>query len=752
MVREPLGCFFTFASFFLLCSPRLPRLPPRRALSRTKRDDVRYFCREHPNGPVCVDVDWVLASVYHFYSSFNHQQRKATNDHAANDYGSGGCDGVAVPLPPFPPEPRPPPPRSLRNAQKRHQISKGETSGGGGGGGRGRGGGGGGGGGSANNTANGVISMAAITGGRKIRSTISRTKEEEQPKKPITAASAFSLIFRGDVFLIMPSPANDDEGQQLLGFGFKEMESTIIDNGGSMMSKSLLREAFVKDDAKKKTKEKENPMKRAVMPSSENPVYNPHARSRKYYVVSNIHTDYSKNKLLAELSNLGIGVVPVSSVWIAACVRNDCKYDPEEYPLLFQPQTWPIRLLHSRSYFPPEPITSLSEKGGRKARGATKSKHIFLMSVTGFTDSSRYGIISMLNEIGAGFTDNLSRKNTHLICKEGSGQKYIKALEWGLHVVSVDWLYHVVREGYEEGSEDGFSFDAVARTEPVKEIKQNQLYLRRSTLDEISKKEEKKDATSSLHDDDGGGEEVVEDGAVQSATKRAKTPKSILPPEVNQFIAMDGGSGAKEEGKRASVEVDSLLRQELSSSSYRRCTTQVNTPLPPGSMPKDEDDCPGQSSSRDEDDDPRSTCRNKRLHFALRTLEEPIAKRRVNSNNVTRTNIIGSIPCRRHRDKGHTPPPKTGQAQGTSSSSLLLLPPPYEQQSEIREEDEISAMSPSEIETQFTILANADIGDISLSTKKGYGDYSSDEVPPSQADDAEDNGESQVVWFAAARG
>ena len=698
------------------------------------RDDVRYFCREHPNGPVCVDVDWVLASVNHSHSSsLNHQQRKTTNDHAANDYGgSGGC---GVPLPSFPPEPRPPPPRSLRNAQKRQQISKCETSGGGGGGGGGR---------SANNTAKGVISMAAITGGRKNKSSNSRTKEkEEQPRKPLTAAStSLSLIFRGDVFLIVPSPANDSEGAQLLGYGCKEMESTIIGNGGSMMSRSLLREAIMKEEVKKKMKEKENPTKIAVTPSSENPVHNPHARSRKYYVVSNIQTDYSKNKLLAEASILGIEVVPVSSIWIAACVRNDCKYDPEEYPLLFQPQTWPIRLLHSRSSCPADPITSLSERGGRKARGAIKSKPTFLMSVTGFTDSSRYGIISMLNEIGASFTDNLSRKNTHLICKEGTGQKYIKALEWGLHVVSVDWLYHVVRQGYEEGSEGGFSFVAGARTEPVKEIRQNQPCLKRSTLDEFSQKEEKKDAASSLNDDDGGGEEVVEDGAGQSATKRPKTPTSVLPPGVNQIITMNGGSGAKEEGKRATAENDSLPRQELSSPSYRRCNTQVNTPPPPRSMPKDDDDCPGHSSSRDEDDDPHSTSSNERLHFALRTLEEPIAKRRMNSNNATRTSINGSIPCRRHR----------GKAQDTSQSSLLLLPPPYKQQPEIREEDEISAMSPSEIETQFTILANADICDISLNTKKGYGDYSSDAVPPSQADDAEDNGESQVVWFAAARG
>ncbi len=88
----------------------------------------------------------------------------------------------------------------------------------------------------------------------------------------------------------------------------------------------------------------------------------------------------------------------------------------------------------------------------------------------------------------------------------------------------------------------------------------------------------------------------------------------------------------------------------------------------------------------------------------------------------------------------------TAIASGSLFVKLLFTHP------EIREEDEISAMSPSEIETQFTILANADICDISLNTKKGYGDYSSDAVPSSQADDAEDNGESQVVWFAAARG
>lgn len=485
----------------------------------------------------------------------------------------------------------------------------------------------------------------------------------------------------------MPSPTVDNDGAQLLDFVYEDMESIIIDNDGLLLSRSLLREAVTKVAVKKKMKKMEHPIKIAVTPSSENPHYNPHGQSRTYYAISNILTDYSKNNLLEELSNLGFDVVPVTSVWIAACVRNGCKYNPEEYPLLFQPQTWPIHRLHSWSSRPADPIMSLLGKGERKERGARKLNLTFLMSVTGFADSSRYGIIAMLNEIGAGFTENLSRKNTHLICKEGSGQKYAKALEWGLHVVSVEWLYHVARYGYEEGSEGGFSFVASVRKEPFEEITQKQQRLKDCTLDENSSannhnpvnKDEVK-ATSSLNDDGEGGKEDREDRAGQLA--------------INENITMDGGQG------------------------YVPC----------------------------------STSSKKRLHFALRTLEEPIAKRRINSNIEMKTNITGCLPRQHHRGKGYISLMSTSQAQGTSPSSSLILPPPFPQQSEIREEDEMSAMSPPEIETQFTIgtiLAN---GDISLNNKNAYGDYSSEEVPPSQAKDAEDNGESQVVWFAAARG
>ena len=62
-------------------------------------------------------------------------------------------------------------------------------------------------------------------------------------------------------------------------------------------------------------------------------------------------------------------------------------------------------------------------------------------------------------ELDIPIIDHLSRKNTHLICKDVGGQKYTKAVEWGMYVVSVEWLSHIIsRYGYKEGLEHKFSF------------------------------------------------------------------------------------------------------------------------------------------------------------------------------------------------------------------------------------------------------------------------------------------------------
>ena len=111
-----------------------------------------------------------------------------------------------------------------------------------------------------------------------------------------------------------------------------------------------------------------------------------------------------------------------------ACIANEMVYQADEYPILFQPQPWTL------SKFPP----GITMKSNKKIK----------VSVSGFQNSERSGIKHMLETIGATYTDNMGNKNTHLICKEAKGPKYHKAIEWGLHVVTVDWLYHIIQYGY----------------------------------------------------------------------------------------------------------------------------------------------------------------------------------------------------------------------------------------------------------------------------------------------------------------
>lgn len=287
--------------------------------------------------------------------------------------------GLVIPPPPFPPEPR------IQQTMKSKR--------------------------------NRVVERGGAVVGESSNSTSSEnsTSKITAGKIPESKSNTSSSIFRGDVFLISLSKSTNGT----LTFRYEDMESTITRNGGLLLTKSLL--LAIKNDAKKSAASN---------------------TSRGYYVVSNswVHTDGASSlPLLAELSKLCIKVVPVSLIWISACVKNDRKYDPIEYPLLFQPQTWPIRRLSK---------SSSSHTGERNDR--------FLIAVTGFVDSSRYGIMSMLDEIGAQYTDNLTRNNTHLICKEGRGLKYTKALEWGLHIVSIEWLYHIIRHGFHDGCERKF--------------------------------------------------------------------------------------------------------------------------------------------------------------------------------------------------------------------------------------------------------------------------------------------------------
>uniref|UniRef100_A0A6B2L559 BRCT domain-containing protein n=1 Tax=Arcella intermedia TaxID=1963864 RepID=A0A6B2L559_9EUKA len=63
------------------------------------------------------------------------------------------------------------------------------------------------------------------------------------------------------------------------------------------------------------------------------------------------------------------------------------------------------------------------------------------VSVTGLSAATRNEIQRLIKEYGGEYTANLTKRCTHLISRMPQGIKYRYALEWGIHCVSVNWLF-----------------------------------------------------------------------------------------------------------------------------------------------------------------------------------------------------------------------------------------------------------------------------------------------------------------------
>ncbi|KAL5526618.1 DPB11 [Sanghuangporus sanghuang] len=70
-----------------------------------------------------------------------------------------------------------------------------------------------------------------------------------------------------------------------------------------------------------------------------------------------------------------------------------------------------------------------------------------VVHISGLIPSEKTPSVRLLRAIGTTVTDQLSRRNTHLICPCGSGPKFMKALEWGIPVLSLQWLFDTVKSG-----------------------------------------------------------------------------------------------------------------------------------------------------------------------------------------------------------------------------------------------------------------------------------------------------------------
>jgi twin BRCT domain len=204
-------------------------------------------------------------------------------------------------------------------------------------------------------------------------------------------------LFRGTIFCIIRIAP--PEG--CIDWNSDDLESTIAHHGGQMLSSKLL-EALRSDQSKHD------------------------AVRRTLYIVcwggyTPLHATLNPNLAHIKKEDL-CSIVPVTPIWLNTAVAEQKMVIPNRRPLLFQPQSWPFSAL-------------------------SKSTKIAL---TGFAGSERTGLMQLIETLGATYTANLKPNNTHLICKEANGPKYDKAMEWNLHVVTVEWLHHVARYGLVE--------------------------------------------------------------------------------------------------------------------------------------------------------------------------------------------------------------------------------------------------------------------------------------------------------------
>lgn len=636
--------------------------------------EARVYCQYHPRGPIAVTPRWILACLHH---------------------------GMVIDFPSSFPSPPPIPIPMLPGPSKKRKS---------------------------------VMTVDDNNTNRKSKVALPNDKSSSKMKYKQ------STMFQGDIFVVIRPqqlPSSLSSGT-CLEYTQEEMENTITNAGGLILSKRIL-EAIKKDLARKRQQQQQQQQashrrRRKTHNDNNNEsesIENSNDKRRYFVVSSGGHSNLHHSKyhpLLGELTkslqqsllptngadktDLSSMIEPVSPIWITSCIQEGYVYNPTQYPTLFQPQSYHLRL------FPKE----------------TK----FLVSVTGFVDASRYGIIWMLRSLGAEYTDNLKAKNTHLICCTSvndennnhnvvfGGAKYVKAQEWGLHVVTLDWLYHCMRYGYEEGCEDKFlatRFEDKMRNNKKEERNSRDLTVRYSLDTTTLAKEEApsekvalRTSTTKLEPkSEEGGEDDTDVANFDVDYDDDET--TCLPPQMSTSIK-------KEEMKSSDVPVRSWATND----------SNENVRADPVAL---KEDVIQTTTSRNSDDDYDAKTTYPSPHRGKRERKGPQASP-VNNDSTKRfksalqtlqsTPTVGtttsSLSSRRRRGKRDRTP--------LSQSQLS-------QQSE-----ESEGYSP-EVETQFTIRIDADIG------KGKQGGFYDDNVPLSQENEALDNGESQVVWLPFMR-
>jgi len=275
-------------------------------------------------------------------------------------------------------------------------------------------------------------------------------------KTSLSSTTSNFSIFRGCLFSLVRSPSLNDleltgeKGKQNknvnVDFDIDEQETFIKAHGGEILSMKLL-DALQADMKNIGTNGSTTTMAKITERNKRSSTAAAAAAAaattsrRKCHIVcwGKCPPRLDTNPLVSQLQRHDLcELVLVTPIWVQACVSVKKCIRPERMPLVLIPQSWSM--------------ISFSDVRN------------FQISLTGFQGTEKAVIIHLIEVIGGVYHNNMSNINTHLVFKKNAtGLKLQKANEWGLNVVSIQWLYHVLEHGYnglhneENGCEKRFS-------------------------------------------------------------------------------------------------------------------------------------------------------------------------------------------------------------------------------------------------------------------------------------------------------
>ncbi|XP_012566719.2 PAX-interacting protein 1 isoform X1 [Hydra vulgaris] len=104
---------------------------------------------------------------------------------------------------------------------------------------------------------------------------------------------------------------------------------------------------------------------------------------------------------------------------------------------------WLNDILVAKTFFPPNTPLHLPSPFTEVIADIQNS----LITVSGYNGHERLLVKHMINFLGAHYTGHMTRSHTHLICKTPAGEKFKKAVEWQIPVISASWLGDMLQTG-----------------------------------------------------------------------------------------------------------------------------------------------------------------------------------------------------------------------------------------------------------------------------------------------------------------